>query len=157
MATWVLVCDASRAKIFLATRREDDWKLLEDIKHPAGRETSQELHPSSPPGRMQVSRSVGARRSSMEPHTTPKDAEVERFAKHLASRLDAAIGQHLMDDFVLVAPPHLLGVLRQSFAPETVKHLKNSVDKDLVSFDATETRARLLDVLFPLPTVPHKN
>lgn len=148
-ATWVLVCDASRAKMFLAANREEEWTVLEDLRHPAGREYSHELSPSSAPGRTQVTTTAGTRRSAMEPPTTPKEAEAERFAKDLAAKLDAAVAQRHAESFVVVAPPDLLGLLRQSFAHETARHVRTSVGKDLVHFDNAAIRTHLLDVVFP--------
>ena len=83
VATWILVSDTSRAKLFSAENREDNWTLLKDFEHPEGRKLSQDISPSAPPGRMQQSQGLGARRTSMEPHTWPKEASAERFAECL--------------------------------------------------------------------------
>ena len=34
VATWILVSDTSRAKLFSADKREDDWTLLKVFEHP---------------------------------------------------------------------------------------------------------------------------
>src|SRR5438309_2143345 len=59
VTTWILVSDTSRAKLFSAEKREDDWSLLKDFEHPEGRKQSKEISPSSPPGRMQQSKGLG--------------------------------------------------------------------------------------------------
>ena len=97
MATWILVSDTSRAKLFSAGKREDDWTLLKDFEHPEGRELSKDISPSAPPGRMQQSKGLGARRTSMEPHTWPKEALAERFAELLAHYLEEALGRNAFD------------------------------------------------------------
>jgi protein required for attachment to host cells len=148
VTTWILVSDTSRAKLFSAEKREDDWALVKDFEHPEGREFSQEIRPSSPPGRMQKSKGVGSR-SSMEPHTWPKEAEAERFAEFVAHYLDEALAKRAFDALVLVAPPHFLGMLHGTLGKQTAKHLKATVDKDLAMFDFAEIRERLLDVAFP--------
>ena len=63
MATWILVSDTSRAKLFSAEKREDNWTLLKDFEHPEGRKLSQDISPSAAPGRMQQSKGLGARRT----------------------------------------------------------------------------------------------
>jgi protein required for attachment to host cells len=148
VTTWILVSDTSRAKLFSAEKREGDWALVKDFEHPEGREFSKEIRPSGPPGRMQKSKGAGSR-SSMEPHTWPKEAEAERFAEHLAQYLDEALGKRAFEALVLVAPPHFLGMLHGTLGKQTGKHLKATVDKDLVMLESADIRERLLDVAFP--------
>jgi protein required for attachment to host cells len=138
--------------LFSAEKREDDWSMVKSFEHPEGRELSSEIRPSSPPGRMQKSKGSGAR-SAVEPHTWPKEADAERFAKLLASYLDEAVAKGEIASLVLVAPPHFLGVLHGTLARQSVKHLQATVHKDLVMFDAAEIRQRLIDDVFP-PTLP---
>src|SRR5579871_5852085 len=107
MSIWILVSDASRGVLYSAEKRDDDWSLVKSFEHPEGRELSSEIRPSSPPGRMQKSKGSGAR-SAVEPHTWPKEADAERFAKLLASYLDEAVGKGEVASIVLVAPPHFL-------------------------------------------------
>jgi protein required for attachment to host cells len=149
VTTWILVSDTSRAKLFSAEKREDDWSLLKVFEHPEGRKLSKDISPSAPPGRMPQSKGLGGRRSSMEPHTWPKEASAERFAELLAHYLEEALGKNAFDALVLVAPPHFLGMLHGTLAKQTAKHLKATIDKDLTMFDATEVRKRLIDAVFP--------
>ena len=149
MTMWILVCDASRAKLFSAELREDDWSLVQEFDDPEGRKPSREIRPSAPPGRMQESRGLGARRSSMEPHASPKENEAERFAKQIARHLEQATNKAEFDALVLAAPPHFLGMLHGTLAKQTAKHLRATVDKDLVMLKDAEIRQRLIDVAFP--------
>ena len=149
MTTWILACDASRARLFSAELREDDWSLVREFDDPEGRKPSREIQPSAPPGRMQVSRGVGARRSSMEPHASPKENEAERFAKELANFLEEATAKNEFDALVLAAPPHFLGMLNGALTKQSAKRLLTTVDKDLVMLKDSEIRKRLLDAAFP--------
>jgi len=149
MTTWILVCDASRAKLFSAELRENDWSLLQKFDDPEGRKPSRDIEPSAPPGRVQESRGVGARRSSLEPHASPKENEAERFATELARHLERATNKSEFDALVLAAPPHFLGMLHGALAKQTAKHLRATVDKDVVMLKDSEIRQRLIDVAFP--------
>jgi protein required for attachment to host cells len=150
MTTWILVGDAGRANLYSAELREDGWSLVKEFEHPEGRERSSEIKPSSPPGRTQQSKVAGAQRSSMEPHTTPKEAESERFAQHLSDYLEKAIAKREFDYLVLVAPPHFLGTLHGTLGRQAAKHLRATVNKDLSMFQAADLRERLVDTVFPL-------
>ena len=86
----------------------------------------------------------------MEPHTTPKQAEAERFAQHLAQYLEKGTARRAFDALVLVAPPHFLGTLKGSLGRQAARQLRVSVDKDLSMLKAAEIRERLIDAVFPL-------
>lgn len=150
MTLWTVVSNASGARVFSSEVREDDWSLVQAFEHPEGRELSSEISPSGPPGRMHQDSATGGRRTAMQPRTTPKEAEAERFAQHLGKYLDAAVAKRQVDYFVLVAPPHFLGILKEALGRQAAKHLRATVDKDLSTLDAAELRQRLIDTVFPL-------
>lgn len=148
MTAWILVSDSSRAKLFSTELREHNWALVQQFEHPEGRETSKELDPTAP-GRMLKSKGPGGRHTSLERHTSPKEAEDKRFASRLAEYLDKAIAKNQYDYLVLVAPPHFLGLLNHSLGEQAKKHLRTTVDKDLSMLEAAELRERLVDTVFP--------
>jgi protein required for attachment to host cells len=150
MTTWILVSDASRAKLFSTELREHDWKLLEEFDHPEGRETSSEIRPSSPPGKSKESSAPGAHHTAFQPRTTPKEAEAERFAHLLGEHLNHAVERSAFDHLVLVAPPHMLGVLREKLKNPAASRLRTTVNKDLAMLGAADLRERLLDTVFPI-------
>ncbi len=151
MTAWILVSDASRANLYSAELREDDWSLVEAFEHPEGRKMSREIEGTSPPGREQQSGPQGqsGRRTSLEPQTTPKEAELHRFAHRLTDFLEKAVAKRSFDYLVLVAPPHFLGTLKGSLGQQAAKHLRATVDKDLSTLGAPELRQRLVDSVFP--------
>lgn len=149
MTAWILVSDASRAQLLSTELREDPWTLVEDFQHPAGREMSREISPSSPPGRAEQSQGHGARHTALEPRTTPKEAEFVRFAHHLADYLERAIAARKYDYLVLVAPPHFLGTLRGALGNQAAGHVRAAVNKELAGLTPAELRERLIDAVFP--------
>lgn len=149
MAVWILVSDASRAHLYSAELREDDWSLVESFEHPEGREMSSEIEDTSPPGRGQQGSAQRGRRTSLEPRTWPKEAELQRFAQRLCAYLEESIAKRQFDSLVLVAPPHFLGALKDSLGKQTAKHVRATVDKDLSTLGAADLRQRLVDSVFP--------
>ena len=154
MTAWIVVSDASRAKLFSTELREDAWSLVHEFEHPEGREMSRDISPSSPPGRMQKNKGHGAQHTAMEPRTTPKEGEAERFAQHLADYLEQATARRAFDYLVLVAPPHFLGVLHKALGRQAASHLRATVNKDLSMFGTAELRERLVDTVFPRGAAP---
>lgn len=155
MTAWILVSDASRANLYSAELREDDWSLVNAFEHPEGREMSREIEATSPPGRGQQGKAQGGRRTALEPRTWPKEAEVQRFAQQLATYLEEAIAKRQFDYLVLVAPPHFLGTLKGALGRQASKHVRATVDKDLSMLDAAELQRRLVEAVFPLNPTSH--
>ncbi|MEX2113105.1 MAG: host attachment protein [Pirellulales bacterium] len=150
MTAWIFVGDTSRAQLFSTELREDPWTLIEGFEHPEGREFSREIRPTSPPGRAEQSSAYGARHTAMEPRTTPKEAEAQRFAQQVADYLEQAVAARKYDYLVLVAPPHFLGTLRGALGEQAAKHVRNTVNKDLTRLEPVEMRERLIDAVFPV-------
>jgi protein required for attachment to host cells len=149
MTAWILVGDVAGARLFSAEVREDAWSPVESFEHPAGSELSREISDDGPPGRAQQSTGPGARHTAFERRTSPKEAEAERFAQQLATFLEHAIAQRRYDYLVLVAPPHFLGLVKNSLGKQAAGHLRSTIDKDLSALDAKELRERLVDEVFP--------
>jgi protein required for attachment to host cells len=149
MTTWILVGDASRIRIFATAIRDDAWSLVKEFEHLEGRQLSSELQPSSPPGRVQQGKAAGARHTALEPATSPKEAEAERFAHQLSEFLEEATASRSFDHLVLVAPPHFLGVLHAKLGRQTARLLQATLNKDLVRLQPAELRERLLDQVYP--------
>jgi len=85
----------------------------------------------------------------MEPHTWPKEASAERFAELLAHHLAEALGTNAFDALVLAAHRTSRNVATGRWPSRPQRHLKATIDKDLVRFDAAEIRERLIDAAFP--------
>jgi protein required for attachment to host cells len=49
--------------------------------------------------------------------------------------------------WVLVAPPHFLGMLKNELTPELQKHLLSTVDKDLTNLEVHDVTERLKDTV----------
>lgn len=148
MTAWILVSDSSRAKLLSAELREDNWTLVEEFEHRESREMNRDIATSAP-GRSHQSAVAGAQRTAMEPPTTPKQAEAQRFAQQLAGYLEKAIAARKFDYLVLAAPPHFLGTLNQTLGRQAAKQVRATVNKDLSMLDVAELRERLVDAVFP--------
>ena len=149
MSAWILVGDASKATLYNAELPESQWSRVESFEHPEGRERSREIEATSPPGRGQQGAAQGGRRTAFEPRTTPKEAELQRFARQLSTYLEAAVARRSFESLVLVAPPHFLGTLNGMLGRQTVKCVRATVDQDLTMLDAPELRQRLAEKVFP--------
>jgi protein required for attachment to host cells len=151
--TWLLVCDASSARLFSSRGRQAPLNLLREFDHPAGHATNHELT-TDKPGRVQQSAGPNKGSSSaMEPHTSPKTVEQRHFAHDLADALHKGLGEGAYQHLVLVAPPHFLGLLRAVLDQQVEKQVRMSMDKDYTQLDVRELGERLAPVWQPIAAI----
>ncbi|MGD8784992.1 MAG: host attachment protein [Thioalkalispiraceae bacterium] len=140
MTTWIIVADASRARIFERTGSSKDIHEKETLTHPASRLHEQELT-SDLPGR--AFDSEGAGRHAMGSKHEPKQNEADEFARQLAEHVDKARAENRFTKIIVVAAPAMLGDLRNRMTDETKKLVVNEIDKDLTQHTIEDIQQHL--------------
>lgn len=136
---WVLIGDGRKA-LFLSNHGDPDLLDLRTVSvrlddNPPTREQGTDA-----PGRAHAS--VGTARSAVEP-TDWHEIEAHRFAASIASEINEAVRVGKCKEIVLVAPPKVLGDLRQKLSHEAAKRLKGEVAKDLTHHPIDQIEAIL--------------
>jgi protein required for attachment to host cells len=144
MNTWILVGDASRARVFAHDANGKPWAMVRELEHPESRARNADLKEGTA-GRVQQSAGQG-HRPAME-STAPKDYEAERFAIELASVLDHEFDARAFESLVLVAPPQFLGMLRKRLSAKLAKVTAATLDKDYTALPAREIQPLVEDAL----------
>lgn len=142
---WVLVADASRARLFRAEGARGGLVEVDTWLHPESRLRSQDLV-SDAPGQDRGRGGIG---HGFNEHQAAHDHEPEVFAREVARRLQAAANEGQFGRLVLCAPPRFLGLLRDAL-PEGVKQrIRHEIGKDLTGVkDLRELRKRLPESLY---------
>jgi protein required for attachment to host cells len=143
---WVLVTDSAAARLFRADRSSRSLELLREESHPASRAKTSELTTDHQGRSFESDHRSG--RHGMEPPTDPKRTEKHRFAVHLAGELDKAVDGGQVDELFLVAPPLMLGELREALTDRARAHVVGELDKDLAPFNAHDLTERLAALLW---------
>lgn len=141
MDTWILVANASRARIFASPAHGKPWQTVAELEHPESRMKNRDINMKEQ-GRTKQSFGAG-HRPMMEPVTEPKEVEAEHFAHQLADKLTEAAERQVYEGLVLVAPPHFLGLLRKTLPDKAQKFVAVTVDKDYTASDVRELMERL--------------
>jgi len=115
---WILVANASQARVFECTSFTEPLAEVSDWQHPESRMRASETE-RSPLGQSQAGRSGLASRSDL------KQQHRSDFAKTLAAYLLEAVLSHRMSRLALVVSNPFMG--------ELMAHLDKSVQKALVS------------------------
>ena len=140
MKTWIVVADASRARIFEIGVVKDELREVRGFIHPASRMKTSKLV-SDRAGRV----NRGAGRSAMEARTCAHEVEAEHFAALLASELDKGIESRQCGAIVLVVPPRFLGRIRSGISPRAFNAVSRTILKDLTQCPVNELRAALVE------------
>jgi protein required for attachment to host cells len=142
---WVLVCDAAKARVFEIRDGDPTWHAVELVLHEGSRSKASELVGGPSGTRSSEGRSV--HHNALAPASSPKEVEKAGFAHTLATTLDQAMRSARFRKWVLVAPPHFLGLMRQELTSELEKHLLTTVDKDFNDLAVHELSERLRDAV----------
>jgi protein required for attachment to host cells len=143
---WILVADAARARVFrlegpgmrLAPALERELISLNIPSHEIA---------SDRPGR--AFDSLGEGRHAMAPSTDPKRYEKQRFAHGVAELLDKQRRQNSFQRLVVVAPPQMLGDLRNAMSAELKKLIETEITKDLSKLSADQIEQHLQELTEP--------
>jgi protein required for attachment to host cells len=141
--TWILVADASRARLFAIGSKVNHWSLRKEFAHPASAAKVSEIL-TDKAGRVQQRMATG-KRSAVETPTSPKETEAKRFAHELAAELVREHGRNSYSRLVLVAAPQFLGLLRACISAPVMKCVVATVHKDLTHVPERELPERLRD------------
>ncbi|MFN4309303.1 MAG: host attachment protein [Ferrovibrio sp.] len=139
--TWILVTDASQAHVYEISilagplRAVPGYDMTAADTHGFSRDLK-----SDKPGRAFAST---GQRSAMEPRHDPHQMAEDKFAKSVAERLNHACEEKLFAQLVVIAPPRMLGVLRDEFSAAVQKLVAAEIHKDLVKADNADILAHV--------------
>ncbi len=140
MTTWVVVADASRARIFSAEGASGPLTEIEDMVHPESRLHEREMASDEPGTTFDRG---GQGQHGMGNAVDPKQQEATRFAKEVCEELDSARQAGKYDRLYVIAAPAFLGVIRDTMHDATKKLVAAEVDKNLAAHEVAEIRAHL--------------
>lgn len=142
--TWILIADAGSARVL------ETQGIGQPLRIVSSHSLEQDLPPSHELGQDRPPRShdsVGSARHAFEPKADPHRKLKRSFAKLISDELEAAAASKSFDRLIIVAPPVLLGDLRQELPRSVKDRTAAEVAKDLVSTADHDIRKHLQDVV----------
>jgi protein required for attachment to host cells len=135
-ATWVVVADAKGARIFAYEEKNGPWTLVEEVKGDGS---------GHPDQTGDFGKKASEHKGALHGHgeQNPKETAERRFAHTLAHMLERGLSKKAFAKLALVAPPKLLGDLRENLSRGLQACLVTQVHKDYVHFNAQELREHL--------------
>ncbi len=124
--TWILVANASLAKLYANLGPKKGLSLLKELTHPESREKGADLV-SDRPGQMH---SPGNGHRAAQSKSDPKTNEARSFAQQLAHELNHARTTQKYDRAILVAPPAFMGLINEKLDSQTAGLVSDRFEKD---------------------------
>lgn len=140
MSTWILVADASRARVFASEHSNQPLVEMSDILNPDGRLHESEMTTDTDT-RGRAPNGAGSHGLGDAPPV--KEELMHRFAQQLCAQLEHASQQGKFGRLYMVAPPHFLGILRKHRSQELDRSVVGDIAKDICTGTATEIRDHL--------------
>lgn len=138
-ALWILVANASRARLFATDELAESWDLREEFQHDDSRLRSRELknQPDNPnAGTLHKPATEGSSDGRQQ-------LEHDRFAHELAERLERGLNERAYERLVVAAPPEFLGRLRRAISPRVHQRLMLDLRADYSNIPARELPDRI--------------
>jgi protein required for attachment to host cells len=126
--TWILVANASKARLFKSEKPYREMKLIKEFNHPESRAKAMNLVAD---GHGRYSHSTGTAPSGLyEEPTSPKQLEAERFAHELARELNLARIRNKYSNLIFVISPQFHGLLKKHCDSHVLNLVISTLDKD---------------------------
>ncbi|HRH82081.1 MAG TPA: host attachment protein [Thiobacillaceae bacterium] len=138
--TWIMVANASQAKLYSNTGPKKGLQLLKELEHPESREKAANL----------VSDRIGnfAGSGSYAQPTNPKEHEAERFALELTRELEDGRVNNAYEKLILVASSHFMGLLNQRMPGQLKNKVADTIEKDYTRLPIKELSGHLENHVF---------
>jgi len=139
--TWILVADGARARILENEGPGTGLAPALNFNFAASHAPTRD-YGADKPGRGQ---SPGGGHHAKPPKVDWHCFEKHLFVKDVAKALEGALSDSAFDELVLVAPPKILGELRQALAEPVRSCVSGEVGKDLTHLTVHEMGEHLAD------------
>ncbi|ENO87905.1 host attachment protein [Thauera linaloolentis] len=142
--TWILVANASLAKLYANLGPNKGLTLVKELIHPESRQKNSQLV-TDRSGAMGANGGGGG---SMQPQTLPKQHEAKVFAQEIAQALYQGRATNAFRRAILVAPPAFMGMLNTVIDGPTAQLISDRFEKDYTKTAEPELSQRLASAIY---------
>lgn len=142
--TWILVANASLARLYEHLGPNTGLKLVKELIHPESRFKNSDLV-TDRPGSMAAS---GNGQGAKQPQTLPKVHQAKLFAQSLAHELYQGRTQNAYRRAIVLAPPAFMGMLNGAIDDPTSQLITDRFEKDYTKSPEPRLRKTLASCLF---------
>ena len=131
---FVINSNSNTCRIYQFSKKPLQLSLLKELRHAASKLKDSDIV-SDKQGRYKTDMSA---RSAYSPHTDPKEAEIEFFAREIAKELNHARTTNALKELIVISPPHMNGILNAQFDKNLHELISKNFTKDLIHLQERE-------------------
>jgi protein required for attachment to host cells len=143
-AAWIVVADATRARVLSAEKPASELVEIQALTHPEARLHEGDMT-SDRPGRDRNGSNTGSH--DMGHTTDAKQEEAIRFAGKVSEAIEAGRSAGKFKKLYVIAAPAFLGILRKGHSSATRQLIAGEVDKNLATKTLGDIRKQLPEYL----------
>lgn len=123
---WLVIFDSTICRIY--EYNKEQLVLIKELQHPDNKLRDIEIT-SDKPGRYQ---SKGYAHGAYSQESDPKEVKIENFSREIAHILDHGRNTHAYETIVIVASPHMNGLLLKHMNKQVKNLITHNIEKDLI-------------------------
>lgn len=124
----VVNTNTNTCRIYHYNKHPANLTLLKEISHPENKLKSGDLT-SDRPGHYKAGKSA---RGAYSPHREAKDIEIDNFSREITRELNQERTHNKYDELIVIAPPHMIGLLYQHLNKNVKNLVINKIEKELI-------------------------
>jgi protein required for attachment to host cells len=134
-STWIVVADAHGALLFSFAEKSEPWKLVAHLKADG----------SGANGTADFAPKASEHKGALHEHgaSTTKEVKEQRLAHNIAHALERGLVDDAFDSLALVAPPKLLGELRENLSRGLQAKVVVELHRDYMNLSTEDMAAAL--------------
>lgn len=137
--TWVLNSNTNACRLYQYSKKPLQLSLLKEIQHPENRLRDIELT-SDKPGHYQAG---GHTHGAFSQETDPKEIKIDSFSREIAKELNDGRNNNAYAQLIIIAAPHMSGLLLQHMNKHVKELISHSIKKDMYHLSQHELLAFL--------------
>jgi protein required for attachment to host cells len=142
--TWILVANASLAKLYANLGPNKGLTLVKEMIHPESRQKNSELVTDRAGSMASAGNGLGSKQSQTE----PKTHEAKVFAQELAQELYRGRAKNAFGRAIVFAPPAFMGMLNSVLDSPTAQLITDRFEKDYTKTSEPKLKEHLGSCLF---------
>lgn len=125
---WVVNTNSNTCRIYNYKKKPVQLALFKEIQHPENKLKDLDLT-SDKPGHY---KSSGSSHGAYTQPSDPKEIKIENFSREIAKELDHGRNSHAYNHLIVIAPPHMNGLLFQHINKLVKNLVSHNIEKDLI-------------------------
>lgn len=137
--TWIVAANTNDCRIYHLNEKEKTLTLIKEINHPENKKKASEYLTSDKPGHYHA----GAAHGAYEPHTDPKEVQINDFARLIAHALNKGRNDNAFSKLMIIALPHMSGLLAKHLDKHVSELITKTIHKEVLQMSEKELMAFL--------------